>query len=104
MVADYHPSKPVGARHFPTDLLPLASVKASLQCLWREIVGLCFRLSEGEAGNEREELIAYNACGVCLCALVCALCVVSGRGGFIRCARLRHVGSCVVFGNKRSKI
>jgi len=42
VVADYHPSKPVGARHFPTDLLPLASVKASLQCLWREIVGLCF--------------------------------------------------------------
>ena len=42
VVADYHPSKPVGALYFPTDLLPLASVKASLQCLWREIVGLCF--------------------------------------------------------------
>ena len=42
VVADYHPSKPVGALYFPTDLLPLASVKASLQCLWRQIVGLCF--------------------------------------------------------------
>ena len=77
-MADYHPSKPVGALYFPTDLLPLASVKASLQCLWREIVGLCFRLtlSEGEAGHEREELIAYNACGVlCASALWCVLCV-----------------------------
>ena len=34
-------------------------------------------MSEGEAGDEREELIAYNACGVCLCrsALWCVLCV-----------------------------
>lgn len=46
VVADHHPSKPVGALYslriyYPLKL-PLASVKASLQCLWREIVGLCF--------------------------------------------------------------
>ena len=66
VVADYHPSKPVGARHFPTDLLPLASVKASFAACGKR--SWAYALSEGEAGDEREELIAYNACGVCLCA------------------------------------
>ena len=50
-------------------------------------------MSEGEAGDEREELIAYNACGVCLCALVCALCV--------RCrvaVVLYGVHACVMWG------
>jgi hypothetical protein len=31
VVADYHLSKPVGALYFPTGLLPLPSVKASLR-------------------------------------------------------------------------
>ena len=49
-------------------------------------------MSEGEAGDEREELIAYNACGVCLCAL-CVLCVWCRFAGL-----LYGVHACVMWG------
>ena len=94
VVADYHPSKPVGALYFPTDLLPLASVKASFAACGKR--SWAYALSEGEAGDEREELIAYNACGVCLCALVCAWCVLCV---WCRVAGLLYgVHACVMWG------
>ena len=50
-------------------------------------------MSEGEAGDEREELIAYNACGVCLSALWCVLCVWCRVAG-----ALYGVHACVMWG------
>ena len=54
-------------------------------------------MSEGEAGDEREELIAYNACGVCLCALrsgVCSVVCVWCRVAVV----LYGVHACVMWG------